>query len=191
MIFKFRPFTGPSRYVFKDPDTGLEFLENSKKTLMDRIRSYRSQNKLAEIEFLDDVLEIYWCTLGENVGRCVPRKLEIGVLPFIKGGITVLKNFLYDKVVTPEVAEKRSLQCVGCPYNRLPDSEGLKSWLDLIAINSVKSRRTTQYEKLGTCSVCECPLNMKVWYAGKIDKPTEEQQKKYDSISCWQLGIVK
>jgi len=191
MISKFKPFLGPAQYVFRDPDTGLEYKENSKKTLIDRIRSYRLQNELPEIEFLDDVLEHFWCTLPENVGRCEGKALQLGVLPLLKAGIVVLKNFLYDSVVRQDVAESRAAQCVGCPNNRLPENSGVKQWLDLIAINSVKGHRTKYYEKLGTCGVCECPLNMKVFYNGKIDKPTIEQQKKYDAVKCWQLGIVK
>ncbi len=177
--------------MFRDPDTGLQYKEKTKKTLIDRIRSYRMQNELPEIEFLDDVLESYWCSLPENVGRCEPKSLALGVLPFMKAGIVMLKNYLYSSFVTQPVAESRAEQCIGCEFNRLPENEGIKYWLDLVAINSVNGHRTKAYDKLGTCSVCECPLNMKVWYAGKIDKPTIEQQKKFDKVSCWQLGIVK
>ncbi len=146
---------------------------------------------MPEIEFLDDVLEGYWCGLQENVGRCEPKTLNIGVLPFMKAGIIMLKNYLYSSVVAQDVAEKRADQCKDCKFNRKPESDGIKMWLDLIAINSVRGHRTKQYEKLGTCRVCECPLNMKVFYDGKIDKPTIEQQRKYDEVSCWQLKIVK
>ncbi len=191
MIYKFKPFLGPAQYVFRDPDKGTEFKEKSKKTLIDRIRAYRSQNELPELEFLDDVLESYWCGLPENIGKCVPKNLNLGVLPFLKGGIVVLKNFLYDSVVSQDVAEKRASQCSTCPYNRKPENEGVKYWLDLVALNSVKNHKTSQYAKLGTCAVCECPLNMKVFYNGKIDKPTPEQQAKYEEVSCWQLGIIK
>jgi len=191
MISKFKPFLGPAQYTFRDPDTGLQYKEKDKKTLISRIRAYRMQNALPEIEFLDDVLEMYWCSLPENVGRCEPKSLTLGILPMMKAGIVILKNFLYDKVVNQDIAEKRALQCRGCEFNRMPENSGVKHWLDLVAINSVKGHRTKEYEKLGTCSVCECPLNMKVFYAGKIDKPTPEQQKKYDAVNCWQLGIVK
>lgn len=182
---------GPSQYVFRDPDTGLEYKEKDKKTLINRIKAYRSQNGLGEIEFLGDVLENYWCSLPENVGRCDIKPLELGILPVLKAGIVVLKNFLYDKVVSQEVAEERASKCVDCEFNRLPENSGIKSWLDVIAINSVKSHRTSKYEKLGTCGVCECPLNMKVFFAGKIDKPSIEQQQKYEKVSCWQLNIIK
>jgi hypothetical protein len=191
MISKFKPFLGPQQHVFKDPDTGIEYSEKDKKTLINRIVAYRRQNELPEIEFLDDVLENYWCSLPENTGRCEHKALGIGILPIMKAGMIMLKNFLYDSVVGQDVAEKRAAQCVGCKFNRLPESSGVKSWLDLIAINSVKGHRTSQYEKLGTCSVCECPLNMKVFYNGKVDKPTIEQQKKFDEVTCWQLGLVK
>lgn len=181
---------GPSQYVFKDPDTGMEYKEKNKKVLIDRIRAYRMQNELPEIEFIDDVLENYWCTLPENVGRCEPKALQLGILPMMKAGIVMLKNYMYRTVVKQDVAEKRASQCVTCKFNAKPANEGMKYWLDLIAINSVKGHRTKEYEKLGTCSVCECPLNMKVFYDGKIDKPTIEQQRKFEEVNCWQLGIV-
>lgn len=146
---------------------------------------------MEEIEFLDDVLEGYWCNLQENFGRCEPKALELGILPIMKAGIVMLKNYLYKSVVKQEVAETRAVQCSKCEFNRQPENEGLKYWLDLVAINSVRGHRTKEYDKLGTCSVCECPLNMKVFYDGKIDKPTPEHQAKYESVSCWQLGIVK
>lgn len=191
MIYKFKPFQGPHQYVFRDPDTGYKYKEPNKKQLISRIQAYRSQNGLSEIDFIEDVLENYWCSLPENVGRCEGKKLQIGVLPMLKAGIVVLKNFLYDSVVKQEVAEKRALQCVGCKYNRMPENEGVKAWLDLIAINSVRKHKTSQYDKLGTCGVCECALNMKVFYNGKIDVPTKTQMEKYDEVDCWQKEIIK
>lgn len=191
MISKFKPFQGPLQFVFKDPDTGVRFQEDSKKLLMDRITAYRMQNGLEAIEFLGDVLENYWCMLPENVGKCESKGLEIGVLPFIKGGITILKNYLYSKVVPQNVAEKRGEQCASCEFNKMPDNEGVRQWLDMVAINSVKGNRTKNYDKLGTCDVCKCCLNMKVFYAGTIDKPSIAEQRKYDKVKCWQLEIVK
>lgn len=192
MISKFKAFCGPVQFVFKDPDTGMLYgPEKSKKLLIDRITAYRKQNGLEELQFIGDVLENYWCSLPENIGRCQPKMLKLGILPTLRGGVAVLKNYLYDKVVKQDVAEKRALQCVSCPYNRKPETEGVKRWLDLIALNSVKTHRTSQYDKLGTCSVCSCPLNMKVFYAGTIDRPGIEEQRKYDEVDCWQKGIIK
>lgn len=190
MISKFKPFHGPHQYVFKDPDTGFAFKEKSKKTLIDRIVIYRQQNNLPELQFLDDVLENYWCGLPENVGRCEPKALKLGLLPLMKAGIVLIKNYMYDRFATQDVAEKRASQCVGCKFNKKPDTEGVKYWLDLVVINTVKGHRVPDYEKLGTCEACNCPINSKVFYDGTIS-PSREEKEKFTEVNCWQLGIIK
>lgn len=162
--------------------------EVSKKTLMDRIVLFRRQNNLPEIEFLDIVLENYWCNLPENFGRCDNAKLPLGIMATLRGGVAVLKNYMYKTFVSQEKAEARAKKCAGCPYNDMSPS---RTWLDMIALNSVADRRTAQYDRLGNCSVCNCVLNMKVFYDGKIAKPTEEQQKRYDEVNCWQKDIIE
>lgn len=180
------------QFVFKDPDTGMMYgPESSKKTLLDRITLFRQQNQLPEIEYLSDTVENYWCGLPENGGRCEIKDLPLGILATIKGGIAVLKNYMYKSFISQEIAEERAKQCASCKYNIPPETEGVKSWLDAIALNSVGDKRTSQYDRLGTCEVCTCPLNMKVFYDGKIPKPTIEQTQKYESVKCWQLGIIE
>lgn len=165
--------------------------EESKKTLLDRISIFRQQNNLPEIEFLSDVVENYWCTLPENTGRCEPKALPLGLLAAFRGGIATIKNYMYKSFVAQEVAEERAKQCSTCKFNEMPETDGLKSWLDIITINSVASNRTSYYDKLGTCGVCQCPLNMKVFYNDKIPKPDAVQREKYKSVDCWQLKIIE
>lgn len=141
------------------------------------------------IEYLADVLEMYWCSLPENVGRCEPRVFPLGIMATLRGGIAVLKNYMYKSFVSQEVAEKRAKQCASCKYNVRAEAD--KDYLDLIAINSVGAKRTAQYDRLGKCSVCACNLNMKVFFDGKIEKPSPEQQEKYDEVSCWQKEIIE
>lgn len=189
MISKFKPFQGPNQFVFKDPDLGTDYgPEVSKKALLDRIRVFREQNHLEPIEFLETVLENYWCSLRENVGRCVVTELPRGILPLMRAGVTLLKNYLYDKFASQEVAEKRAKQCAKCPYN---DTTVSRTWVDLLALNCVEDRRTAQYDRLGQCSVCRCPLNVKVFFDGKVPKPSREEKEKFDSVKCWQLEIVE
>lgn len=191
MISKFKPFQGPLQHVFKDPDTGMMYgPEQSKKTLLDRITLFRQQNNLPEIEFLSDVVENYWCSLPENVGRCEPKELSRGLLASIRGGIAVIKNYMYKSFVPQEVAESRAKQCASCKFNEMPVTAGVKHWLDLMAVNSVGDNRTPQYSRLGTCTVCTCPLNMKVFYDGKVPA-TPDQVEKYKSVNCWQLNILE
>lgn len=182
---------GPAQFIFQDPDTGLMYgPEKSKKTLLDRIIVYRSQNGLPPIDFLDDVVENYWCMQQINVGRCEPKQLKLGLLATLRGGIAVIKNYMYDRCVDQNVAEERAAKCSSCKHNRKPEDEGIKYWLDLVAINSVKGHRTKEYDNLGTCGVCECPLNMKVFYAGKVPA-TKDQLAKYTEVNCWQLDILE
>lgn len=161
--------------------------EKSKKTLLDRIKIFRQQNNLEDLEYLDTIVENYLCTLPENVGKCEQVSMPLGILGYVKGGIAVIKNYMYKSFVTKEVAEERATQCAGCKFNVKKDS----SWTDMIALNSVGSKRTSKYSELGICSVCTCVLNMKCWYSGKIPKPDPEQQKDYEEARCWQLKIVE
>jgi len=159
--------------------------EVSKKTLMDRIILYREQNGLEPIDYLSDVLENYWCVLPENIGKCEPKELPLGLMDYIRGGVAVIKNYMYSSFASQETAEKRAKQCAGCKYNGLLE----KSWVDVIAINSVGGKRTAQYDRLGRCDVCLCALNGKVFWSGKVPA-TEEQLQKYEEINCWQLNIL-
>lgn len=161
--------------------------EISKKTLIDRIVMYRQQNGLPELEYLSETVENYWCGLPANLGKCEPLTLPLGILAIMKGGLAVLKNYMYKSFVPQEVAEKRAKQCASCKYNSLEE----KTWADIVSINSVAGKRTAQYDRLGKCSVCTCALNMKVFYDGKIDKPTAEQMARYDEVLCWQREIIK
>lgn len=161
--------------------------ELSKKTLIDRITLYREQNSMTPIEYLPETLENYWCGLPENVGKCESTTMPLGILAVLRGGIAVLKNYMYKSFISQEAAELRAKQCAGCKYNTLGD----KSWADHLALHSVGGKRTAQYDRLGKCDVCNCALNMKVFYDGKVSKPSPEQLDKYNEVSCWQLEIIE
>jgi len=163
--------------------------EQSKKTLLDRIQLFRQQNNLPELEYLDDTVENYWCGLPENIGRCEPKTLPLGILGTLKGAIVVLKNYMYKSFAPQEVAEKRAKQCASCKYNTNTNEQ--RGWVELVALNSIGSKRTAQFDRLGKCAVCSCVLNMKVFYDGKIEKPTPDQMEKYESVQCWQLNIIE
>jgi len=184
MISKFKPFLGPAQYVFRDPDTGLEYKENSKKTLIDRIRSYRLQNELPEIEEIDQVLESYWCGLGENVGKCVPVILPRGLLGYFKGGVALIKNLAYNTFVTQEEANRRAKICVECPHNVKPEDTGLAAWADMVAYHATKGHTTEHDSKLFTCSICSCPLKAKCHLGGDLGVSAELKKKLPEY--CWQ-----
>lgn len=162
--------------------------ETSKKVLLQRIHLFRQQNGLEELEYLDTIVENYLCGLPENQGKCEPVEMPLGILGYVKGGIAIIKNYMYKSFAPQEVAEERAAQCSTCPFNEVKEDS---SWADMIALNSVGNKQTTYYDKLGVCNVCTCVLNMKVFYDGKIPKPNPVQKEKYESVNCWQLKIVE
>lgn len=174
--------------MWKDPDTGREFEEISKSVLMDRIAAYRSQNNLEEIEGLSVVLENYWCGLAENQGRCVPARLERGFMGYLQGGIALLKNVMYGKVVRQEEADRRAGICVKCPYNVFPDKGPFMKWSDDAALAMVGDRRSKFHDRLGNCGVCSCVMKAKVFYSGTVDLE-KDWIEPMQAVSCWQLSL--
>ena len=190
MFFRFKAFTGPQAYKFKDPDTGREFNELSKDELIRRITAYRQQNNLETIDELSMVLESYWCGLPENAGRCGPAgPLRRGFLGYLKGGVALVKNLLYHRVVEQKEADRRSEICAGCILNVFPDKGAFLSWSDDIMIASTgRDRRSKRHDDIGQCAGCTCPLRAKVWYGGRIDlTKQQESDMKQANPACWQL----
>lgn len=185
MLFKkFRPFTGPVEYKFKDPNTGYIYKASDKVELLQRIVSYRRQNELEPIDGLDYVVDNYLCGCPENFGSCQDNQLERHLMGYIRGGIALLKNMLYKKYVSQDVAEARAKICVTCPLNVFPDKKGFLKWSDEMAEAAVGDRRTSLHEKLGNCEVCTCVLKSKVFFGEPITLPKDE----YDKLPnyCWQ-----
>lgn len=184
MFLKFKAFAGPSSFTFKDPDTGREFSENSKEELLTRIVSYRSQNNLEEIERLPFILENYWCSLPENIGLCEETKIRRGLMGYIKGGLSLIKNVAYGAYSSIEVAEERARICKECPSNIWADKPAFMEWSDKFAYHAIGDRKTSSDKNLGSCEICSCPLRSKVWI-GKLDKFPKEINDKLPDY-CWQ-----
>lgn len=185
---RFLPHFGASRYIFTDPDTGREYTAPNFRKLIQQIHNYREQNQLEPIPYIETVVENYICSLPENAGKCDNIKLKRGILSYLKGGIALLENIFYgeENMVSPEVAEKRALICIKCPYNSFPDKGAFIAWADEVAEASTGGKKTSNYDKLGNCIVCSCPLRAKVWYKGTI-KLTPEQEKQMSEVGCWQV----
>lgn len=188
VFMKFRPFQGPSHYTFVDPDTQHKYTAGNQAELVKQILGYRTQNRLEPIESLDTVLENYWCTLPENTGKCKHFVLKRGLLQTLKGGISLLVNFAYDKFVSQEKADARAEICVSCPHNKDVYKGRMTAWEDMIAEASVGDRKSKYQDKLFTCDVCLCPLRSKIHYGGKIDL-NEEELKQMPDV-CWQKKEV-
>lgn len=85
-------------------------------------------------------------------------------------GVNVVKDWLGDglKPVASELSEKRAAICADCPQNQDPNfiqklaavaAEGLRS---LMVIRGDLGAKTTLDEKLHSCQVCDCALQLKV-----------------------------
>lgn len=189
-LFKFKPFSGPKHFCFKDPDTGFEYLETTERDLIRRIASYRAQNRLTPITHLDIVLQNYWCSLKENQGECEPcAVLKRGLLAYVRGGIALIDNLWYGAAarVSQEEADRRAKICIDCVYNVFPDKDAFVAWSDMIAEHSVGTSKSKYHDQLGNCEVCTCTLKAKVFYKGDMGL-TEEQKDKMIKVGCWQVN---
>lgn len=183
-FFRFKPLDYPSHFSFKDPDTGYLYRANSKKELLSLIVSYRHQNELPQIEALAAVTDHYLCSLPEHNGRCEPNPfVHRGFLQYFKGGVALIQNLLYNKMVTQEKAEERGAVCIECPKNVFPDKKGFVAWSDDIASRSTGGRKSKHHDQLGNCEVCSCPLKAKVFYGGKL-VVTDKEMKEFPE-PCW------
>ena len=190
MLLKFKPFCAPLNYRFRDPNTGFKFEAASEKELVSRIRSYRQQNNLEPLEFLEAVIENYLCHRPENVGGCTQRgEFKRGVFAYLKGGLVLLKNLAYKSYVSQEVADKRAALCLQCPKNVFPDKDRFIKWSDSVAEASVGDRKAKGHELLGNCDVCSCVNKAKVWYPGPFT-PTKEELAQFPDF-CWQKQVSK
>jgi len=129
------------------------------------------------------------CSLPEFKRKCEPSEpLSRDVFAYMKGGISLLKNMFYGikQMVTQAEADKRATQCVTCKFNVFPDRGAFLKWSDNIAEASTRGKKSKNYDNLGNCAVCSCPLKAKVWYKG-TEKFTEEEITKFKEVDCWQI----
>lgn len=185
MLQKFSILNNAQSFYFKDPDTKQVFQGVSIKDLSSKVRLYRLQNELPDLPFLETVIENYLCHRPENKGKCIDLPpLKRGLIPTIKGGITILKNLMYNTFADQAVADSRSEICKSCPHNVFLDKDKFIEWSDWIAENSIGDRKSSQHNHLGNCDICSCPLRSKVFYTGPLEL-TEEQIVEMPSF-CWQ-----
>lgn len=188
-LLMLKPFAGPKRFVFKDPDTGFDYEAKNLKELVQRIISYRSQNRLEPLLHLDIVLHAYWCTLPENVGDCCDRpRLDRGLKAYVKGGIALIENLWFGEKarVTSNEAKRRGAICLKCPYNVNPEKGKFDDWADRMAEYSVGDVKSAYHSQLFNCEVCSCNLRAKVWWNGDMGL-SDEQKTKMEAVGCWQL----
>lgn len=186
---KLKPMSSPDVYNFQDPDTGFSFLAPSKKALIAHIVAYREQNQLSPIEFLDVVLENYWCSQPGNSGNCEPVMLRRGILQTLKGGVALLKHVFTGQYVGRAEADRRGSICVVCPLNEFPDKTAFVTWSDNLAHELTGNRQSEHHNELGNCIGCGCPLRVKVHSVPPFKLKNEEADKmRAARKDCWQLA---
>lgn len=106
----------------------------------------------------------------------------------LRGGIALLENVAYRKIVAQDVAEQRAQICKDCVANIFPDKTSFIKWADELAEASTDGRRVSIQEELGSCEICSCNLRAKVWYGGNIKLTEgEKMQMMAANPQCWQL----
>lgn len=181
----------PERYIFQDPDTQHIYKALTKEDLFRQIVNYRVQNRLSPIDALDLVLESYWCSLPENLGRCRIVRLQRSWEKVKRGGIVLLKNLLMGpNALVPQLeAERRAAICADCPQNVFPDKGPFNQWADDIALKFVGKRQVSINDDLGNCAVCTCVLRVKVFTRGPFEL-TRTEFVQLPSF-CWQRDDPK
>lgn len=191
-IRQFKPFSAPKEWSFINPENGFIFKAPTKEELFHHIQTYRAQNNLDPLEYLEATVENYLCSLPMHSGSCTKTRLKRGVMQFINGGIAILRNLAYNSFATQEEADRRSGICKDCPLNVFPDKTYFVKWSDRIAEQAVGKRKSINHNHLGNCEACGCPLRAKVFYDGKVTLKPEEKEKMQKATSkCWQLEIAK
>lgn len=188
VFMKLKSFEAPQLYSFTDPDTGYHYQAANQEKLVQHIVAYRAQNGLEPLEALGAVLQNYWCAQPENKGRCEHYVLKRGFLQTLKGGIALLTNFMYEKFVSQEEAERRAKICLDCPHNIKFKKGKFNGWADSVAEASVGDRKTPYDKDLGNCAICSCLLKSKIFYGDKIELDQDELEQMPDF--CWQKQEV-
>lgn len=184
----FKPFETSSSWEFIDPDTNYNYKSDSLANLIRLIVTYRSNNQLEPISHLNIVVENYLCGLPCNTGKCIPKKLERGLLQYLKGGVALVENLMYKAFVNQDTANKRAEMCSECPCNIFPDKNAFIRWSDAIALHSVGERKSYPFDTLGNCEGCSCILKAKVHYPGPFKLTDEEKEVMIKcNPTCWQL----
>lgn len=160
--------------------------------LVKHVVNYRAQNGLEPIEHLRASIEDYLCQQPENGGKCMEYKLGRGLFATYRGGVAVVKNFLFGKkeMVSEDVADERATQCLDCPLNIFPDKDGFIEFSDRLAEASTGGLKSKHYDDLGNCAACSCVLKMKVWKKGPFTV-SDKEKALMESVDCWQLKELK
>ncbi len=187
MFLEFNNFAAPLVFKFKDPSTSYLYEASSMPELLSKIRGYRTQNGLEEIEFLETVVEDYLCrNFTEHNGMCRKKPpLKRGLVKVMQGGVGLVKNLMFKHFVSQEEADRRATICKGCKFNSFPDRGNFVKWSDGMALLSIGERRSKCHDDLGTCLVCQCPLRSKVWIGDKFPL-SEKEVEEMQTVSCWQ-----
>ena len=208
-VLKNSHVTPPGGWRFVDPTTGFEFNERYRNLpqLLQHIRDYRAQNKLAPIPSLQIVVENWLCHQPnmERYSKSVPAVR--GIQQYLQGAKAYAKAKLaveQDEYLTSkEEAEVRAKICTNCFHNEIPKEKSKLAELADVKIQELVGDRTTSLDRgLFMCSICTCPLRAKVHFAQDFVEKNMEPKMQYlapnglpgrdgKPLYCWQLHPVR
>jgi hypothetical protein len=174
-----RAETPPGGYKYTQPETGVTFTHYAYDAFMTAIMEHRLGNNIP--------LDTDWREkIGEQMCKerlpdwkafCKPCKdtptrafsLE-AARSFLKfAGTWIACGFQY---VDQATADDRAKTCAGCPKNIHAAPSCGACWNSVLeSVAKLRGKRDTEYtDRLGSCSLCSCQLNLAIWM------PLEQQQ---------------
>lgn len=196
-------------FHFVDPDSGFEYSKPYRtfEELHDHVKSYRTQNRLHEIEDFRRIWENWICQEFGMEKSCCP--VEDNIARNFEQYLSGAKAFVRRKVsseplVDQAEAERRAATCVDCTKNQGNMGHRLgQMYTDRFMIHLTKGKRTSLDAKLFTCSVCTCLMRPKVHFPasevaeslGDTDIGRLHREPKSlttgKHLHCWQLSCIE
>lgn len=116
----------------------------------------------------------------------------------VAGAETVVDFVRKDEAVAPEISQRRAEVCAPCRFNTEGDllsfftrqaSEAIRKALEIVRGENLT---TTRDGKLGVCSVCDCPLRLKVHFPiERIKQKMPQEVREKLPEWCWIVKELK
>lgn len=205
MIYRIsNPDFFPSKYLgFVDPDdyyvyrgilSGNEIIPyHTIDELLRHIQARRESLDLPFIKGLESHVEHYIYQLGHaprslftrdksRHTRSIASDIRTGAalaVSLSKAVYSGTKGTGYSGWVDKGLATKRASGCINCKFNKINNDPGfLREKADAVARTFKGKRETEHDDELGTCEICECPLDLKVYLDEQVIAVVNEENEK-------------
>lgn len=186
----------PDGYRFVHPETGHKSASTDERAWLKDIKKYREDNGFPPIDEADvydqfcKLLPPGWCAYEDGSRPQWFVNTRLGVQDVLNG-TKVLASFLLAgmPLVSPELAESRSVTCARCPFNvqisGCSPCVGLQSLIEQIG-GSIK---TSADASLQSCAICKCSNRAQTRLPIELLKRgmTDDQADKWPSF-CWKAN---